>query len=503
MSPATKEKFVRLFAEHVDPAAFRTLALRLPKLRPTLADIPTGPVSLTEFWSQTYEELARHGRIDLDLFSALQEELPLERQQELSTIAQLFGLTLSPQTHRAVAAPPVAFTPQWFARRFEAVKRNLDRRYRPDLHVEVFAQRALEGLTCSPELNGRLQATVAAIQESWREIQRIPGIEFLVSPSDAAETIQKIVESAGEIVLDGLAPVRLGPLRNALDQATGKITTPSMLKQLEDRFRSARHTGDSAKIDAAREDMGRFWRFPKSHSECTDLDRQSLRFAESRFMVLTGEAGIGKSHLLAALVERGIQAGAPAIMLLGEHFQRGEPWAQILDNLGLGGISADKLLHELETAARRSHQRALIVIDALNESDADTHAMWRKHLHGIIGVLAAHPKIALLLSVRSGFEQAVLPDNLSNDHVVEHRGFAGHESAALTTFLHRYDLPPPQTPLLTPEHRNPLFLVLYCEAVLARRQTGDLRELSGFLEVFAAWVEQAANRAADRLGWDR
>ncbi len=444
-------------------------------------------------------ELDRRGTIDLNLFTALQEELPPAPQLELAAVALLYGFTLPPRTHRAVDPPPAAFTPPWFARRFEIAKRNLDRRYRPTMHVAVATQRALDGLTCSPALVARFASAVTAVEESWHEVQRTPG------PPDALytaqEVIQAILASARGIELNGLAAVDLSSLRTGLERASKLLA--DFYDQVVQQRRSARLDGDRAK-EVAAEDLAR------NLEDCIasldvlgELDYEALRFAESRVMVMTGGAGIGKSHLLAAQVDRNLAGGAPAILLLGEHFQRGEPWSQILGNLDLATLRADDLLLGLETAARTGRQRALIVIDALNESDSDTHAMWRTHLRGMIALLASHPKIALLVSVRSGFEPAVLPDGMAVEHGVVHRGFAGHESSALTAFLRHYHLPPPQTPVLTPEYSNPLFLVLYCEALHGRRQAGDYRDLSGFLDVFAAWVEQAADRAAGRLGWDR
>ncbi len=63
-------------------------------------------------------------------------------------------------------------------------------------------------------------------------------------------------------------------------------------------------------------------------------------------------------------------------------------------------------------------------------------------------------------------------------------------------------MPPPRTPLLLPEYANPLFLLLYCEALQARHTSGQPLVLRGFIEVLNAWLDAVAKRVDERLGTD-
>jgi len=70
---------------------------------------------------------------------------------------------------------------------------------------------------------------------------------------------------------------------------------------------------------------------------------------EIQNMILDGEAGIGKSHLLADIVNNRIEKGYSSIFLLGQHFREDKnPWNQILDLLDLR-CCKDEFLDALNT----------------------------------------------------------------------------------------------------------------------------------------------------------
>ena len=95
-------------------------------------------------------------------------------------------------------------------------------------------------------------------------------------------------------------------------------------------------------------------------------------------VLVLGNAGTGKSHLLASSVENAIRRNQPAILVLGEQFLSGEvPLVQLCRILGWEeGI--ESLLGALNAAASVRGKPAIIAIDALNESGEKK--LWKSHL---------------------------------------------------------------------------------------------------------------------------
>lgn len=180
-------------------------------------------------------------------------------------------------------------------------------------------------------------------------------------------------------------------------------------------------------------------------------------------LLLVGKAGTGKTFIFCDVARRRVEEGLPALLLLAKHFRNDEPWQQILGSLDLQ-CTAEQFLGALGAAARARQSKALILIDALNEGEG--RDLWEEHLPRILSRLSGHPEIALAVSVRTSYEDLVIPEHCRSDLPrVEHRGFEGHEYEATEAFFSYYGIQHPATPLLLPEFSNPLFLSLFCKTM--------------------------------------
>ena len=93
-----------------------------------------------------------------------------------------------------------------------------------------------------------------------------------------------------------------------------------------------------------------------------------LKLSNNPFALLSGPAGIGKSHLLADIALIRINSNKSCILLLGQHFTTDEPpWTQILRNLLRLGCNEKQLLGALNAKAEAQGERLLFIIDAINE----------------------------------------------------------------------------------------------------------------------------------------
>ncbi len=104
-------------------------------------------------------------------------------------------------------------------------------------------------------------------------------------------------------------------------------------------------------------------------TELSDV-RESLIYAEgvagAAVMVLRGDAGTGKTHLLCDIAEQRVATGRPTVLLMGQRFLSNDtPWSQALQQLDMTRLSAEEFIGALEAAAQAADSRALLLIDAL------------------------------------------------------------------------------------------------------------------------------------------
>ncbi|HHO5536400.1 TPA: AAA family ATPase, partial [Staphylococcus aureus] len=87
------------------------------------------------------------------------------------------------------------------------------------------------------------------------------------------------------------------------------------------------------------------------------------------YLLVQGEAGIGKSHLLAHLSKKLRDENHIIYLFLGQFFTKNEdPWHQILNDLEVTN-SVDNFLRSISNKAKETKKRAFIIIDALNEGE--------------------------------------------------------------------------------------------------------------------------------------
>lgn len=198
------------------------------------------------------------------------------------------------------------------------------------------------------------------------------------------------------------------------------------------------------------------------------FDNEACLIANDPILLLTGSAGMGKSHLLADIVERRRKKNQQSLLLLGENFRTPEqPGTQILHNqLRKTTIDEFTFLGALNAKAESIQSRIILFIDAINEGEGRT--IWPSALKSFIGLIRKYKWLGLVISLRSSYINLIAPERELGDGFVtriEHIGFAGQEYNATAYFFEQHDIIPPSSPLLDPEFQSPLFLKLFCRAL--------------------------------------
>ena len=140
-----------------------------------------------------------------------------------------------------------------------------------------------------------------------------------------------------------------------------------------------------------------------------DFSKSSeAKLSNQPFLLLTGEAGIGKTHLFCDVACKRIEADLPTILLLGQGFTTTEePWTQILQLLHLSsGTTVDEILGALEAVAQASNTKALILVDALNEGMG--RVIWKNHLAAMLTTISHSPWISIGISVRTSYREVII-----------------------------------------------------------------------------------------------
>jgi len=208
-------------------------------------------------------------------------------------------------------------------------------------------------------------------------------------------------------------------------------------------------------------------------------------------VLLSGIAGSGKTHFLCDLAKHRIERGLPTFVFLGEEIDSKDPLDSVKAFLNVS-TSHKGFLAELNRYAAAKHTRAIIVVDAVNESLA--RPLWQRFAQ-----VSRYKNLGIVLSIRSGFEQGDLPTPILANYVrVEHQGFAEHEWEAVTRFFTEYKVPLPEVPLLFPEFRIPLFLRIFCESFAGAKQ--PIKGHYGFTHIFEQYVKRQGVALLKRMG---
>ena len=236
--------------------------------------------------------------------------------------------------------------------------------------------------------------------------------------------------------------------------------------------------------------------------------RNKAQLSNNQFLLLTGSAGTGKTHLLCDIMEHKIKNkkdSQPVFLVLGEYFLNDNSfWDQCLHQLGISEEIKTKsdFLIKLNSLGKQAKCRTLFIIDALSENITHSPNFWKNNFNEIIKEIRNYPHIALAVSVRNGFEDEVLTKKQRKTFVhQEHHGFRFKEWDAVNKFFKEFQLPLPEIPLLMPEFENPLFLLLFCKAFQKRknRKKQVFKGHEGATYIFESFILNATSHIADEF----
>ena len=396
------------------------------------------------------------------------------------------------------------FSPSWFATHIREVVANAGDRYTPVLNVDLPIARIFDGLGRSPDFFNQIEGLYRKLRttfrnlhlRSLRELAPLQTEQLEQSCSELLNALNAVHDHYWiHIPFEELALAQIQAVQEEIDflrgkSASQKIAEPQFRPEpVEHAFEVPTGTNIRAEIlllDELLDALDEVSSF--AHSSSASL-------ANNPALLLVGRPGSGKTHLFCDVAARRISNGYPTVILLGEQFSAAEPWKQIIELLKLN-CTREEFLGALDAAASASGTRALIFIDALNEGEGQK--IWNKHLPGILSYLENYPRIGIAVSVRSSYENAIIPDSLKLQQKIiteEHHGFQEHEYEAANRFFAHFGITP-SVPLLFPEFSTPQFLLLFCKSVKNKNLSQIPTGLHGITSIFSFHLDSVNQKLA-------
>ncbi len=377
----------------------------------------------------------------------------------------------------------------WFENQVGMAKRALDDRFNPHDHVEVSIESLFDAMARGPGITKQLVGAFTDVEES-----RVPAIEFTSTDhapdADAFLIVnnawRELVELKGSFTHDFTKEWDIGSVTIILDRLEDAVWT--LERQYASIDKNKLVKDDQSKL----ENLFRSLRaLSSSCSSLSEILRDSNLQAETlRCAVVYGPAGAGKSHILGQVAEQRTRAGLPTVLTLGQSFSTSVFWKQFGGICGLEGRTVDDVLGTLNAAGERKGERTILLFDAINEGVGAHY--WKHNLPEVVNAIQKYPHLSAVFSCRDEYLPYAIPDTLLKTlpkFLINGFSTPDELERAAIQYLDTKGIARPNTPWLSPEFSNPLFLKTASEALHARGLTEFPRGLNGISQTMALYLD--------------
>lgn len=353
----------------------------------------------------------------------------------------------------------------WFIDQCKLAIDDLGKRYTPELNIELEVSEIFEALGRTEEFKRKVTKLFDQLLMKGKKILKIQpevkeSVEILENNFDELCALFNKTEFLGTNLLpidefDSLLNNVQSLVQNIYDYY---ITVERKLQNEKNDYQNYyEHSSQLRDIREFEYELSIFQNL---------IHSPSFKLANNPFLLLDGEAGIGKSHLVGDVVSRRIVKEYESVFLLGQHFVTDEdPWTQIFKRLDIDSKSKD-FLRKVNQRAKESGKRIVLFVDAINEGKGNY--FWNDFVKSFINEIKKYEWLGLVFTIRTSYKNLIFPeDETSNLRIIEHHhyGFRNIEYEASKLFFDNYKIELPNVPLLHPEFQNPLFLKLFCEGI--------------------------------------
>lgn len=370
------------------------------------------------------------------------------------------------------------FTHSIVKKKVEETIKALGERYNPIDHVKLEVQELIEGVVRSETFINKI--------ESLKNIQIKKIGKFEMKCSNIALLLDK-VRTLNYIKIpkakDLYNEIPSEELVNACDEIRNLLYKARNLR--DTTFTDYEKGKIKEEIDSL---------FEKLDALKNYISSSTINADKTKFLCVHGKAGIGKSHLLAHWAEQLISNKQIVIFFTGRDFKSIAPplKSAIVSLYGIKNKNADEFFSELNIASEASAKRAVIIIDAINESNSPH--FWQNELSKFQEYLKSFPFISCIISYRKEYSFYCPKDFLEKVTKESLQGFQSEEEQeeAAKIYCDKKGINRPLTPWLNEVFRNPLFLR---STTIVLQKTGKKefpKGMHGTAQVFMFFIDSTA-----------
>ena len=413
--------------------------------------------------------------IEFELWSETTLKEMLLRDQNVSLIKYWFGGDI--------------LNNSWFEKHISMSCKALDDRFNPNDHVDVSIEGVFDVIGGESNITQRFKDAFIQFEKSKVPSYDHSSMEYLIAPDELLRVNNvwwEVLELRGVFskVLSKEWDISLAiSILARLDEEIRDISkefTPKHTRNLS--------TNDRSTVYGVRDSLNEI---SISCSALKAILHDPFILAETQqCMILYGPAGAGKSHILGQVALKRSLAGLPTILVLGQSLSKSVFWEQLGSLLGIEGKTADEILGILNAAAERIGKRTLLLFDAINEGVGSLY--WMHQLPEIINEIKKYSHLAATFSCRDEYLPYAVPKALSEQ--LPHYQIKGFSTSkeleqAAIRYLDSKGIARPNTPWLSPEFSNPLFLKSASEALHAKGLMEFPRGLNGISQIMALYLD--------------
>lgn len=369
-------------------------------------------------------------------------------------------------------------SPVWFEKQIAETIAVVGDRYTPMADTDVSVNGAVEAAAAG---DGFLRSLRLHLDSALSAGRRDFGMWGSLS-EQAIRLLDRLAELRADVSERSAAPGSVLPTTD-FDVESGRQTVDHLLTCAREAANHLDDLNDRRMRSAIK----------KLHELRDVLTSREAAAYSSRTLALVGVAGSGKTHTLVRAAEALYLEGSPVVAVVGQRLGDATWWPELKAALGVEAQSADVFLQELDSLAEAKGRRAVLLIDALNESQNPRR--WRTELKALLAQAKAYPNVAVVVSYRTDYSSVIEPPE--SLPVVSHRGFTGQEGQALSAYCRVFGVPVPVRSSFDPAFSNPLFLRMFCE-VLASDGPGTAESLTRST-LFGRFAATRAARVIDAL----
>ncbi len=394
----------------------------------------------------------------------------------------------------------------WFEQRLAESLEYIGKRYRREDHIELPISRPIRLLRRSDTLDEHISNLLKGLKDTLEELSRLTS--YTKIDSDLKNKCSLLYAQIGKQYLKASSANHQSLLAPDISEVLAQLreirTSGSFATIRDARYEQKeitdQKTGKKVRVfvheEYVRHELGEF--ISKFSSASSQFSTTEAGLFNKPRLLVVGDAGMGKSHILAKEVESHLlEDKGPGLFIPARVLDQGDkPQKEILDFLDLSDMSFETFLGAFQAAALASQKPAFLVIDALNESQ--NARGWSAGLPRLLEQIRKFREIALCVSVRSSYQELCVRVGLDIE-TITHHGFRGHLGDAAKEYLDRNGIERPSAPIfgLTEILYNPLFLSTAVDYLKATNQTSFPRGVESMRTLIEFWLSAIEQNLID------